>query len=247
MLLLLFRASLLSLPFNRVYRALHPAAQSSVQSALYFFCLQFDVDSSIVTSVLDLSAEFASFGPLKQILVDPRGQRLVCCFEHCNLLPLFRIEREIHFSFMSFFVFRLIARGFLSNPIRSNSVSELAFAPWEEKGSLLSVVWSSGHLLFYHLFYCTVSFNKQIDAKLADYLRCQNFFPILYPSKHTPKMHIENCIRLHCQRHSVLCLVRSTCQNVALTLQFAHRSQTHLFCFKDSSGRILNCAVLSNN
>lgn len=138
-----------------------------------------------MTSVLDLSAEFAALGALKQILVDPRGQRLVCCFENCNALPLFRIERGVRCSFLCVFERLLTARGFLSNPIAGNAVSELAFAPWEEKGSLLSVVWRSGHVLFYHLSYSRVSSHKQ-SMKPADYLRCQNFLLILYTSLACP-------------------------------------------------------------
>ena len=47
-------------------------------------------------------------------------------------------------------------RGFLNNPIKSNTVTEMAFAPWGERGSLLGAIWKSGHLLFYHLCYSCV-------------------------------------------------------------------------------------------
>ena len=71
--------------------------------------------------------------------------------------------------------------------------------------------------------------------------------PFSTPHNTRPNSHIQNCIRLHCQRYSVLCLVRGTRQNVALTLQLAHRSQTHLFSFKDGSSRVLDRAILSND
>lgn len=47
-------------------------------------------------------------------------------------------------------------RGLLRNPIDGNRVKTMAFVPGKERGSVLSVLWHSGHVLFYHLYYFPV-------------------------------------------------------------------------------------------
>lgn len=47
------------------------------------------------------------------------------------------------------------SRGSLHSGVEANCVKELCFGR-REKGSMLCVVWRSGHVLFYHLCYCCV-------------------------------------------------------------------------------------------
>lgn len=47
------------------------------------------------------------------------------------------------------------SRGSLHSGVEANGVKELCFGR-REKGSMLCVVWRSGHVLFYHLCYCCV-------------------------------------------------------------------------------------------
>ena len=89
--------------------------------------------------------------------------------------------------------------------------------------------------------------NKHI-ANYWDYFRCQNFFPIFYSinQQKYPK-YIQNRVSLHGQRNGILCLVGGALENISLSLQFAHGSQTHFLGFEDCTSGIFDCVVLSTN
>lgn len=104
-----------------------------------------------------------------KLAVDPRGGRLLFQHGNSNYLSVFRIENGCRFfmlyvqlSFLhdiSPFLYPFlypsifIHRGMLTNPLVHNFVKELSFAESNVNGSILSVMWSTGHLLFYHLLY----------------------------------------------------------------------------------------------
>ena len=48
-------------------------------------------------------------------------------------------------------------RGLINKPNPDNFVKELSFVESDDvNGSILSVIWNTGHLLFYHLLYSIV-------------------------------------------------------------------------------------------
>ena len=57
----------------------------------------------------------------------------------------------------------MIHRGYLNNPIENNEPKEVLFVPWKEAGSMVCVVWKSGHILFYHLLYYDCLFKETIE------------------------------------------------------------------------------------
>lgn len=113
------------------------------------------IDTSMSQFTTQLNVQGSGLGRVTRLIVDPRGSRLVCCHENSNVLSVFSIQHN-RFASLYELVWALMYRGFLNNPISDNLPQEVVFVPWKEKGSMLCILWKSGHILFYHLCYSFV-------------------------------------------------------------------------------------------
>lgn len=136
----------------------------------------------------------------------------------------------------------LTRRGLINNPIPGIFVKELSFVESDDvNGSILSVIWNTGHLLFYHLLYyilcCKLQQNrmvKQITRQFYSiFLPLPELFAHLLQIKYIQDLilkyaYIQHSVSLHRKGNGILSLVRGTCQYISLSLKFAHGSQTYM-------------------
>ena len=113
-------------------------------------------DTTMTENILMLPGEQEGLPRATRLCVDHRGKRLVCSHGDSNILSLYRIDNSCQMYLMCVFEFAVRNRGLITNPITGNAVQEMSFVDSDLRGSILNVMWKSGHLLCYHLLYWIV-------------------------------------------------------------------------------------------